>query len=144
MQPVLTRLQQLFVVAHQWVYQRSGGRIGASLGGRPMLLLHTVGRRSAERRTATLLYAQDGDRYVIVASRYGGPKHPGWYHNLVAQPDAEIQVGTRRIPVHAHVAEGEEREAAWALADRVNKGQYSVYQSRTDRTIPVVVLEPRR
>jgi len=131
------------VLAHQWAYQRSGGRIGASLGGRPMLLLHTVGRRSGEPRTATLLYATDGDRFVVVASRYGGPVNPGWYHNLLAQPDAEIQVGRRRIPVRAHVAEGEERTKLWELADRVNKGGYTTYQARTERQIPVVVLEPR-
>lgn len=143
MSALVTRFQQLFVVAHRWAYERSDGRVGAKLGSRPMLLLHTVGRKSGEPRTSALLYAQDGERYIVVASRYGGPVNPGWYHNLLAQPDVEVRVGRRRIPVRAHVAEGEERERAWALADQVNKGQYTVYQARTDRQIPVVVLEPR-
>ena len=102
-----------------------------------------MGLLTGEPRTATLLYATDGDRFVVVASRYGGPVNPGWYHNLLARPDAEIQVGRRRIPVRAHVAEAEERTKLWELADRVNKGGYTTYQARTERQIPVVVLEPR-
>lgn len=143
----MTRLsiwfQKAFVVAHRWAYERSGGRIGAKLGSRPMLLLHTVGRKSGERRTSALLYARDGQDLIVVASRYGGPINPGWYHNLLAQPDAEVRVGRQRLAVRAHVAEGAERERVWAIADEVNKGQYTVYQARTDRQIPVVVLEPR-
>jgi deazaflavin-dependent oxidoreductase (nitroreductase family) len=135
--------QKLFVVAHRWAYERSGGRVGAKLGSRPMLLLHTIGRKSGERRTSALLYAEDGANFIVVASRYGGPVNPAWYHNLLAQPDVEIQVGRRRLPVRAHLATGAEREQAWAKADQVNKGQYTVYQARTDREIPVVVLEPR-
>jgi len=128
---------------HQWIYEKSDGRIGASLGARPMLLLRTVGRRSGEARTSALLYVRDGDSYAVIASKGGHPKHPGWFHNLSAQPDVEVQIGRTKIPVHARVAEGEERERLWARADEVNKGQYTVYQSRTDRQIPVVVLDPR-
>lgn len=128
---------------HQWLYEQSDGRIGASLGGRPMLLLRTVGRRSKEPRTAALLYVRDGDGYAVIASKGGAPRHPAWFHNLMAQPDVEIQVGRARIPVRARLAEGEERSRLWARADEVNQGQYDVYQSRTQRLIPVVVLEPR-
>ena len=126
---------------HQWIYQHSDGRIGASLGGRPMLLLRTVGRRTKEPRTAALLYVPEGDAYVVIASKGGAPQHPGWFHNLSAQPKVEIQVGRERIPVRARVAEGEERARLWARADEINQGQYAAYQSRTSRVIPVVVLE---
>lgn len=130
------------LTVHQWLYEQSDGRIGASLGGRPMLLLCTVGRRTKQPRTAALLYVRDGDAYAVVASKGGAPQHPAWFHNLTAQPDVEIQVGRERMPVRARVAEGEERSRLWALADEINQGQYAEYQSRTKRKIPVVVLEP--
>lgn len=133
----------LFLTVHQWLYEVSDGRIGANIGGRPMLLLRTVGRRSGQARTAALLYVRHGDAYVIIASKGGAPNHPAWFHNLKAQPDVEIQVGRERIPVRARIAEGDERERMWARADEVNEGQYSVYQSRTDRVIPVIALERR-
>ena len=84
-----------------------------------------------------------GDAYAVIASKGGDPKHPGWYHNLVANPDVEVQVGRKRIPVRARVAEGDERAKLWARADEINKGGYTSYQEKTDRVIPVVVLEPR-
>jgi deazaflavin-dependent oxidoreductase (nitroreductase family) len=128
---------------HQLLYEKTDGRVGASLAGRPMLLLRTVGRRTGTPRTAALLYVRDGENHVVVASKGGDPRHPGWFHNLVAAPDVEIQVGRTRTPARARVAEGEERDRLWAEADRVNKGQYTQYQSLTARVIPVVVLEPR-
>jgi deazaflavin-dependent oxidoreductase (nitroreductase family) len=131
------------LVVHQWIYEKTDGRVGASLAGRPMLLLRTVGRRTGEPRTSALLYVHEGDDYAVIASKGGAPKNPGWYHNLVNDPDVEIQVGRERIPVHARIAEGEERTRLWSLANGVNKGQYDAYQARTDRNIPVVVLKPR-
>ena len=131
------------LTVHQWLYEHSDGRIGASLGGRPMLLLRSVGRRSGQPRTAALLYVRDGDAYVVVASKGGAPRHPGWFHNVTAKPEVEIQVGRERMRVRARVAEGKERSRLWARADEINQGQYAVYQSRTSREIPVVVLEPR-
>jgi deazaflavin-dependent oxidoreductase (nitroreductase family) len=131
------------LTVHQWLYEVSDGRIGKSLGGRPMLLLRTVGRRTGQPRTAALLYVRDGDAYVVIASKGGKPQHPGWFHNLRAQPEVEIQVGRERFPVRARVAEGEERSRLWARADEVNKGQYAEYQSRTTRVIPVIVLDPK-
>ncbi|MEX2255625.1 MAG: nitroreductase family deazaflavin-dependent oxidoreductase [Acidimicrobiia bacterium] len=128
---------------HQWLYDKSDGRIGVKLGGRPMLLLRTVGRKTGTPRTSALLYVPHGDSYAVIASKGGDPKHPGWFHNLTANPDVEIQVGRERIPVHARVAEGTERAELWAEADTINKGGYERYQSRTDRLIPVVVLDPR-
>lgn len=128
---------------HQWLYETSDGRIGANLGGRPMLLLRTVGRRTGKPRTAALLYVKQGEAWVVVASKGGAPEHPGWFHNLMAAPDVEIQVGRERIPVRARVAEGEERERCWAAADEVNQGTYEAYQAKTTRRIPVIVLERR-
>ena len=143
MNPLVERVIGPLLAVHQWLYERSDGRIGSSLGGRPMLLLRTVGRRTRRPRTAALLYVRDGNAYVVIASKGGAPQHPGWFHNLTGTPDVEIQVGRERIKVRARVAEGEERSRLWARADEVNQGQYSAYQSRTKRVIPVVVLEPR-
>lgn len=143
MHPLVEAVLAPLLGVHQWLYEVSDGRIGTNLGGRPMLLLRTVGRKTREPRTAALLWVPDGDAWAVIASKGGAPQHPGWYHNLLAQPDVEIQVGRERIPVRARVAEGEQRARIWARADEVNQGQYTVYQSRTKRPIPVIVLERR-
>ena len=127
---------------HQWVYEVSDGRLGANLLGRPMLLLRTTGRRTAQPRTAALLYVRDGESFVVIASKGGAPQHPGWFHNLRASAEVEIQVGRERMPMQASVAEGAERTRLWKIADQVNQGQYEAYQSRTSREIPVIVLRP--
>jgi deazaflavin-dependent oxidoreductase (nitroreductase family) len=136
-------MQRLIMKVHHFVFTRTDGRVGRSLAGRPMLVLKTIGRKSGEPRTAMLLYVRDGENFAVVGSHGGGAHHPAWYHNLKADPDAEIQVGRSVIPVRAHVAEGEERDRIWTKADEVNKGVYGRYQLGTDRQIPVVVLEPR-
>ena len=141
--PMVERVLAPTLTAHQWVYEHTDGRVGASLAGRPMLLLRTVGRRTGEPRTSALLYVRDGENYGVIASKGGAPKHPGWFHNLTNDPDVEIQVGRERIPVRARIAHDEERSRLWTRADDVNKGQYTEYQARTSREIPVVVLEPR-
>ena len=125
MNPLVERVMGPMLTVHQWLYEHSDGRIGASLGGRPMLLLRTVGRRTSQPRTAALLYVRDGEAYVVIASKGGAPQHPGWFHNLTAQPDVEIQVGRERIPVRARVAAGGERSRLWARADEINRGQYA-------------------
>ena len=141
--PLTDRVLSKLLVVHQFVYDKSDGRIGASLAGRSMLLLRTTGRRTGKPRTAALLYIRDGDDYVVIASTGGADHHPGWYFNLRDDAPAEIQVGRERIAVTAADATCDRREQLWAEADRVNRGQYSTYQSRTDRQIPVVVLTPR-
>lgn len=130
---------------HQFVYEHTGGRVGHRLAGTRNLLLRTVGAKTGQQRTNALTYARDGSDYVVVASLGGAPRSPGWYHNLRAHPDVEIQVGTRRIPVTARaVLPGDaDRERLWTLADRKNGGRYSQYQKATTRPIPVVVLSPR-
>jgi deazaflavin-dependent oxidoreductase (nitroreductase family) len=129
---------------HTFVYKATGGRIGHTAPGLPtMLLLDHVGAKSGTRRTSPLLYFKDGENLVIVASKGGFPKHPAWYHNLVANPDTEVQVGTERRPVHARVATAEERKRLWQLALRTYRG-YADYQARSKgREIPLVILGPR-
>ena len=124
------------------VYRLSGGRILGSFDGNPVLLLHHVGRRSGEPRVTPLLYLPDGDELVIVASMGGTPKHPAWFHNLKAGPDAEIEVGRERRAVLARVADAEERARLWPRLVEHYPG-FGAYQGRAEREIPVVILAPR-
>ena len=129
---------------HVLVYRATGGRIGHTLPGLPtMLLLDHVGAKSGAKRTAPLLYIKDGDDLVIVASKGGYPRHPAWFHNLQAHPDTTVQVGSERREVHARVATPEERERLWPRVVE-SYGSYRDYQERTEREIPLVILEPRR
>lgn len=130
---------------HTALYRASGGRLGHRIPGVPgkMLLLDHVGAKSGTRRTSPLLYFRDGEDVVIVASKGGFPKHPAWYHNLMANPDTEVQIASRKLPVHARVATAEERERLWPKAIESYHG-YSDYQVRSKgREIPLVILEPR-
>jgi deazaflavin-dependent oxidoreductase (nitroreductase family) len=131
--------------AHTFLYQRTGGRLGHSIPGvrGKMLLLDHVGAKSGKRRTSPLLYVEDGADLVIVASKGGFPKHPAWYHNLLANPDTTVQVGSEKRQVHARVAKPAERERLWAMAVKSYHG-YEDYAARSKgREIPLVVLEPR-
>jgi deazaflavin-dependent oxidoreductase (nitroreductase family) len=131
----------LFGQEHVDRYRATDGREGHDWRGTVTLLLTTTGRRSGEKRTTPLIYQPDGDRYVIVASRGGAPAHPGWYHNLAADPDVEVQVKGDRFSARASTAEGEEREQLWKLMTAAWPS-YDDYQKRTGREIPVVVLTP--
>jgi len=131
---------------HTALYKASGGRLGHKIPGVPgkMLLLDHVGAKSGTKRTAPLLYFRDGEDLVIVASKGGFPKHPAWFHNLKANPDTTVQVGSHHVPVHARVAKPEERERLWPEAVKSYSG-YADYQVRSKgREIPLVILEPRR
>ena len=137
--PLLRRLMG----GHAILYRVSGGRIGHRVPGLPpMLLLDHVGAKSGVRRTTPLVYARDGQDIVIVASKGGYPKNPAWYHNLRANPDTTVQVGGEHEDVHARVASEQERPRLWPLVVSVYPG-YDDYQRRTERQIPLVVLEPR-
>jgi deazaflavin-dependent oxidoreductase (nitroreductase family) len=129
---------------HTFAYRVTGGRIGHSAPGMPtILLLDHVGAKSGTKRTAPLLYFKDDDNVVVVASKGGFPKHPAWYHNLMANPDTEVQIGREHRQVHARVANPEERERLWPVALKMYRG-YADYQARSKgREIPLVVLEPR-
>jgi F420H(2)-dependent quinone reductase len=108
-----------------------------------MLLLDHVGAKSGTKRTTPLLYFRDGESLVIVASKGGFPKHPAWYHNLMANPDTTVQVGNEKRPVHARTANPEEHERLWPRAVKSYSG-YADYQARSKgREIPLVILEPR-
>ena len=134
--------EQLFGEEHVRRYRETGGEVGHDWReGSTVLLLTTTGRSTGEPRTTPLIYAQDGDRYVIVASKGGAPEHPGWYRNLAKTPEVELQVRDRVLPARARVAEGEERERLWRKANEVWP-HYDEYAEKTDREIPVVVLEP--
>ncbi|MFI9505312.1 nitroreductase family deazaflavin-dependent oxidoreductase [Nocardia sp. NPDC052566] len=130
---------------HQWVYENSGGLVGHRLlFGNPTLLLRTVGRKSGQQRTSALTYAQDGKDYLVTASNGGSPRPPGWLANVKAEPEVEIQVGRRRVPVVARATYPADPDYArrFAIADKVNKGRYAQYQTLTKRPIAVVVLTP--
>ncbi len=131
------------MAGHALIYRASGGRIGHHVpGAPPMLLLDTVGARSGKRRTTPLAYFEDGRDVVIVASKGGHPRHPAWYHNLRGHPDTTVQVGSQRRAVHARVAEADERARLWPKAV-ATWSDYASYQKRTEREIPLVILEPR-
>jgi deazaflavin-dependent oxidoreductase (nitroreductase family) len=136
------RAAQLVFDAHTRLYRLTGGLIGHHIGPLPVLLLDHKGRRSGKQRTTPLLYVKDRDDLAVIASKGGSPKHPAWFLNLQANPDTVVQVGRRRIPVHARVATPAERKRLWAKAVKTYPG-YTGYQKRTKRQIPVVVLEPR-
>lgn len=127
---------------HIRAYRESDGEVGYLWNGVPTLLLTTTGRRTGEPRTIAIIFARDGDDYVLVASYGGAPKHPAWYLNLQADPEAEIQVKGERIPVVARTASDVEKPRLWKLAAD-QWPNYDVYQTRTDRVIPVVVLTPK-
>jgi deazaflavin-dependent oxidoreductase (nitroreductase family) len=131
---------------HVWLYRVSRGRLDAMPGvrGGKVLLLDHVGAKSGTKRTAPLLYTRDGDDLLIVASKGGFPKHPAWYHNLVANPDTALQIGSEKRQVHARVVTDPiERERLWGLAVKTYAG-YEDYAARSKgREIPLVVLEPR-
>jgi deazaflavin-dependent oxidoreductase (nitroreductase family) len=137
--PLLGRLTD----GHVALYRTSHGLIGHRFpGAPPTLLLDHVGARSGKLRTSPLVYAVDGENVILTASKGGYPHSPGWFYNLKANPDTTIQIGSQRRPVHARVAKAAERKRLWPLVVSVYGG-YEDYGRRTEREIPLVVLEPR-
>jgi deazaflavin-dependent oxidoreductase (nitroreductase family) len=135
-------LVQLVWKIHPLLYRWSGGRIGGQTMNMPVLLLTTRGRKSGRARTKALMYLPANDDFVVVASYLGEPRHPDWWLNLRANPNAEVQIGGRSVRVVAREAEGEERAELWQKVV-ARQPDYAEYQQRTQRNIPVVVLEPR-
>ena len=128
---------------HTRLYRASGGLIGGRIDGLYICLLTTIGRKSGEQRTVPLPYFRDGKRYLLVASFGGNAKNPAWVHNLTANPDVQLQVGFRRMKARATAADEAERERLWQRI-ATDFPRYVVYQAKTDRKIPIIVLEPLR
>lgn len=125
-------------------FRGNGGKLGGMFEGWPMLLLHHAGAKTGTQRVNPLTYQPAGENFAIFASKSGDPKHPDWYHNLLANPDTEIEVGTGTVAVTARIATPDEREAIWSkqVSERPQFADYEV--SAAGRQIPVFVLEPRQ
>ncbi|MBV9197102.1 MAG: nitroreductase family deazaflavin-dependent oxidoreductase [Solirubrobacterales bacterium] len=124
-------------------FRANGGRVGGPFDGATLLLLHHTGARSGRQRVNPLVYLRDGERYVIFASKAGAPTNPDWYHNIKAHPEVKIEVGTETLDAVAEEAAGAERDRLFA-AQVERSPQFREYQEKTGRTIPAVVLTPRR
>jgi F420H(2)-dependent quinone reductase len=124
-----------------WLYRSTGGRIGGTMFGAPILLITTTGRKSGRPWTNPVMYQRDGDAYVVIASNGGAPRHPGWWLNLRSHPEATIQVRRQVIPVTATRTSGAERSRLFALMTKAYKG-FADYETKTTRKIPVVRLTP--
>jgi deazaflavin-dependent oxidoreductase (nitroreductase family) len=121
-------------------FRANEGKVGGRFEGRPVLLLTTTGAKSGRKFTIPLVYLQDGDRRLIFASKAGSPTNPDWYHNLVANPEVTVELGTERFQAQARVTEGEERDRLYdAMAEQMSF--FAEYQRKTERRIPLVVLE---
>ena len=121
-------------------FRANGGKVGGQFEGAPMLLLTTTGAKTGRRLTSPLVYARDGDRLLVFASNAGAPTNPAWYHNLVANPTATVEVGTEMFEARATVVTGAERDRLYAEQASRMPG-FATYQQNTTRVIPVVALE---
>ena len=129
---------------HEKLYIASDGRVGHRMIGVPTLLMRTTGRRSGATRTNGLVYARDGDDYLVVASNGGADRGPAWLHNVKANPAVEIQVGRERQPATARVVDSTDPDypRLWQIVNENNRDRYSEYQKKTARPIPVIALTP--
>jgi len=126
-----------------WAYRATKGRLGGRFrGGAPVMLVTTTGRKTGRRLTIPLLYLRDGDRVVTVASKGGMDQHPLWYRNMVAHPQVDVQIGSEQKSMLARTASAAEKSALWPRLVAMYP-DYDAYQARTERYIPVVILEPR-
>lgn len=124
-------------------FRANHGRLGGQFEGAPVLLLHSTGARSGEERVNPMMYLADGERYLVFASAAGADRNPAWYHNLLAHPDARIEVGDDSIEVHAVELQGAERDQKYAVQASRYPG-FADYERKTTRTIPVLALIPTR
>jgi deazaflavin-dependent oxidoreductase (nitroreductase family) len=121
-------------------FRSNGGKVGGNFEGAPLLLLHSTGAKSGQTRVNPMMYQNDDDRLVVFASKAGAPTNPDWYHNLMANPRATVEVGTDTFDVTARVADEGERERLWSQQKERYPG-FAEYEQKTTRQIPVVVLE---
>jgi deazaflavin-dependent oxidoreductase (nitroreductase family) len=129
---------------HERLYKRTDGRVGHHMIGVPTLLLRTTGRRSGATRTNALVYARDGDDYLVVASNGGADRPPAWLHNVRAHPDVEIQIARERRNGTARIVEppDPDYDRLWKLVNDNNRDRYTAYQKQTTRPIPVIAVAP--
>jgi deazaflavin-dependent oxidoreductase (nitroreductase family) len=123
-------------------FRANGGKAGGMFEGKPLLLLHNVGAKSGERYVTPLVYLSDDGRYLIFASKGGAPNHPGWFHNLKAEPNVSIEVGDDTLDVLAEEITGEERDRLYAIQEE-QQPQFTEYAQKTERKIPVIALTPK-
>lgn len=126
---------------YQWLYEKTDGRF-TWLGGLPVLLLRTIGRKTGQERTAALVYLTDATDLVVVASNGGSDRPPGWLLNIQKTPTVSVQIGRKRLQMRARVADPQERARLWPLVNKNNSNRYDAYQTKTRREIPLVVLSP--
>jgi deazaflavin-dependent oxidoreductase (nitroreductase family) len=136
-------LMKFFTRTAAWLYEHSGGKIAGTMQGAPVLLLTTRGRKTGKARTAPLIYGEDGNDLVVVASKGGWPQHPHWYTNLRADPHVEVMHGPRKRTMIARTADPAERARLWPRMVEIYK-PYDDYQSWSDREIPIVILTDQR
>jgi F420H(2)-dependent quinone reductase len=129
---------------HEEIYKRTDGRLGHGMIGVPTLLLRTTGRKSGAVRTNGLVYARDGDDYLVVPSNGGADRPPAWLYNLQATPDVEIQIGRQRRRGTARVIDASDvsYERLWKVVNANNRDRYAAYQAKTSRPIPIVAIKP--
>lgn len=123
-------------------FRANGGRLGGQFEGAPVLLLHSTGARSGQERVNPMMYQAVGDGWAVFASKGGAPTNPAWYHNVVANPNVTIEVGTTTRAATARVATPTERDRIWSTQKERYPG-FAEYEAQTDREIPVVILESR-
>jgi deazaflavin-dependent oxidoreductase (nitroreductase family) len=121
-------------------FRANGGKVGGAFEGSPLLLLQTTGAKTGRTRVKPLVYRRDGDRLVVFGTKGGSPTHPEWYHNVRANPRVTVEVGSDRFEADARVAPPDERDRLWRLQTQ-DVPVFADYQKRTDRRIPVVILE---
>lgn len=122
-------------------FRANHGRVGGPFEGAPLLLLHSTGAKTGAPRVHPMMYQAVGQSFAVFASKAGAPDNPAWFHNLVAHPEAEIEVGDAIVSVRARVSEGAERDRIWEAQKQAYPG-FADYEARTDRVIPVVILDP--
>ena len=121
-------------------FRANDGKVGPPFEGAPLLILHSTGAKTGKPRLAPVVYQPVGEAWAVFASKAGAPDNPDWYHNLVAHPTAQIELGTETVDVTARVLEGDERAEIWEKQKQLMPG-FAEYEAKTDRVIPVIVLE---
>lgn len=122
-------------------FRQNDGKVGGMFAGAPLLLLHSTGAKSGFERVNPMMYQAVGDAYAVFASKAGAPTNPAWLHNLVANPEATVEIGTETIAVTARVLDAAEREPIWSQ-QKAAYPTFAEYEAKTDRVIPVVMLDP--